>query len=105
MVDANGLVDLGAYAGWSTRRLVSVVRKWQGQLKPARTTKAGERGSLRVPATRRKGTMRSGAATLLADESRAPIPEHRTPLAMTRGRDDSERGELLSMLRYGSCLL
>ena len=50
-----------------------------------------ERGSLRVPAIRRKGTMRSGTATLLTDESRAPIPEHKTPLAMTRGEKENLR--------------
>ena len=56
-----------------------------------KTTRVGERGSLRVPAIRRKGTMRSGTATLLTDESRAPIPEHKTPLAMTRGEKENLR--------------
>ena len=35
--------------------------------------------------------MRSGTATLLTDESRAPIPEHKTPLAMTRGEKEHLR--------------
>ena len=42
--------------------------------------------------------MRSGTATLLTDESmQGPNSRAQDAVAMTRGRDDSERGELLSL--------